>query len=110
MERITMEVGECESHGINILPPDVGESMKHFTYIDDNNIRFGLKAIKGIGDGPIDKVIDTRKENDGKFEDLQDFVDKCGKEVMNKKSLESLIKAGAMDNFGDRGQLWILIF
>ena len=121
MERITMEVGECESHGINILPPDVWESMKHFTYIDDNNIRFWLKAIKWIWDGPIDKVIESREQNiihhpsgasfnnkgsKNWFKDLQDFVDKCGKEVMNKKSLESLIKAGAMDTFGDRWQLW----
>lgn len=106
MERITMEVGECESHWINILPPDVWESMKHFTYIDDNNIRFWLKAIKWIWDWPIDKVINTREEVGWKFEDLQDFVDSCGKEVMNKKSLESLIKAWAMDNFWDRWQLW----
>jgi len=106
MERITMEVGECESHWINILPPDVWESMKHFTYIDDKNIRFWLKAIKWIWDGPIDKIIDTRKEVGWKFKDLQDFVDKCGKEVMNKKSLEALIKAGAMDNYGERWQMW----
>ncbi|NCP77212.1 hypothetical protein GW830_03730 [bacterium] len=48
MERITMEIGECKSKGINILPPDVNESMKHFTYIDAHHIRFGLKAIKGL--------------------------------------------------------------
>jgi len=106
MERITMEVGECESHGINILPPDVWESMKHFTYIDDENIRFWLKAIKWIWDGPIDKIIDTRKEVGWKFKDLQDFVDKCGKDVMNKKSLEALIKAWAMDKYGQRWQMW----
>lgn len=46
MERITMEIGECKSKGIDILPPDVNESMKHFTYIDRRHIRFGLKAIK----------------------------------------------------------------
>jgi len=106
MDRIVLEVWEAESHWINILPPDVWESMKHFTYIDDENIRFWLKAIKWIWDWPIDKIIDTRQEVGWKFEDLQDFVDKCWKEVMNKKSLEALIKAGAMDNFGQRWQMW----
>lgn len=109
MERITMEVWEAESHWINILPPDVWESMKHFTYIDDENIRFWLKAIKWIWEWPIDKIIDTRKEFGWKFEDLQSFVDSCWKEVMNKKSLESLIKAWAMDNLGERWQMWYSI-
>jgi DNA polymerase III alpha subunit len=71
MDRITMEVWEAESHWINILPPDVWQSMKHFTYIDDNNIRFWLKAIKWIWDGPIDKIIDTRQEVGWKFEDFK---------------------------------------
>ena len=118
MDRITMEVGEAESHWINILPPDVWESMKHFTYIDDKNIRFWLKAIKWIWDWPIDKIIESREQNiihppvgtsfeKGRwFENLQDFVEKCGKEVMNKKSLEALIKSGAMDRFGQRWQMW----
>ncbi|MDD2892028.1 MAG: DNA polymerase III subunit alpha, partial [Candidatus Gracilibacteria bacterium] len=56
MERITMEIGECKSKGIDILPPDVNESKKHFTYIDPKHIRFGLKAVKGLGDGPIDSI------------------------------------------------------
>lgn len=47
-DRIALEVAECKSKGINILPPDINESRKHFTYIDDTNIRFGLKAIKGL--------------------------------------------------------------
>ena len=47
-ERITMEIEECKAKGITVLPPDVNESMKHFTYIDSKNVRFGLKAIKGL--------------------------------------------------------------
>ncbi len=47
-ERITMEIEECKAKGITVLPPDVNESMKHFTYIDRKNVRFGLKAIKGL--------------------------------------------------------------
>ncbi len=121
MERIVMEVWECESNGISILPPDVQGSMKHFTYIDNETIRFGLKAIKWIWDGPINKIIEARstpllgKEGQGvvwgdvPFKDLQDFVEKCGKEVINKKSLEALIKSWAMDSFGNRWQMWASI-
>ncbi|MDP5038825.1 MAG: hypothetical protein NWP80_00065, partial [Candidatus Gracilibacteria bacterium] len=104
MERIVLEVGECKSKGINVLPPDVNQSMKHFTYIDDKTIRFGLKAIKGIGDGPINSISNSQK--DGKYIDLQDFVQRVGKEVINKKSLEALILSGSMDSFGERGQLY----
>ncbi len=106
MERITMEVWECESKWIHILPPDVQQSMKHFTYIDDSNVRFWLKAIKWIWNGPIDRIIEARKEVDWKFKNLQHFIETCGKEVANKKSLEALIKSGAMDAFGERWQMW----
>jgi DNA polymerase-3 subunit alpha len=91
MDRITLEVAEAQSKGINILPPDVNHSLKHFTYIDDKNIRFGLKAVKGLGDGPIDGMIAARK--DQKFENISDFIERGGKEVTNKKALEALILA-----------------
>ncbi|MCH8518427.1 DNA polymerase III subunit alpha [Candidatus Gracilibacteria bacterium] len=103
MDRIKLEVAEAKNHGIGILPPDVNESMKHFTFIDEKNIRFGLKAIKGLGDGPIAAIIDTRSEK--KFSDIDDFMKRAGREVLNKKSLEALIFAGAMDVFGERGSL-----
>lgn len=72
MERIVLEVGEAQANGIEIMRPDINESRKHFTYIDDKNIRFGLKAIKGLGDGPIDAILEARKEKP--FEDLDDFI------------------------------------
>ncbi|MBB1564739.1 DNA polymerase III subunit alpha [Candidatus Gracilibacteria bacterium] len=105
MERVILEVAECESKGISVLPPSVNESLKHFTYINDKNIRFGLKALKGIGDGPIDKIIEARKNLGRKFENLEEFIDLCGKEVINKKSLEALIWSGAMDDLGIRKQM-----
>ncbi|MDD3302291.1 MAG: DNA polymerase III subunit alpha [Candidatus Gracilibacteria bacterium] len=107
LDRISLEVGEALSNKINILPPSINESLKHFTYIDDNNIRFGLKAIKGLGDGPIDKIIEVRNSMEGgKFTNLDEFVKHAGKEVINKKSLEALIKSGSMDDLGDRGQMF----
>ncbi|PID86360.1 DNA polymerase III subunit alpha [Candidatus Gracilibacteria bacterium] len=109
MDRIVMEVSECELKGISVLPPSVNESLKHFTYIDKTTIRFGLKAIKGIGDGPIDRIIQVREKIGGKFKDLRHFIEECGKEVINKKSLESLILSGAMDDLGLRKQMFISI-
>ena len=107
MERIVLEVSECEAKWISVLPPSVNESLKHFTYIDDKNIRFWLKAIKWIWDWPIDKIIESRWQSN--FQDLDSFVELCWKEVVNRKSLESLIMSGAMDEFWVRKQMKISI-
>lgn len=106
MERIVLAVWECESKWISVLPPSVNESLKHFTYIDDKNIRFWLKAIKWIWDWPIDKIIEARNNNNSKFEDLEQFIEFCWKEVINKKSLESLIMSWAMDELWVRKQIY----
>lgn len=104
MERIVLEVWECTSKGIKVLPPSINDSMKHFTYINDETIRFGLKAIKWIGDGPI-AAIKLGRES-GKYTSLEDFIARAGREVINKKSLEALILSGSLDEFGERGQLF----
>ncbi len=115
MERITMEVEECEFKGIEVLPPNVQGSLKHFTYIDDKTIRFWLKAIKWLWNWPIDRIIEARnsslsvypngREEATWFKDLEDFVERCWKEVINKRSLEALIKAWAMDDLWERAQM-----
>ena len=105
MERVILEVAECESKWISVLPPSVNESLKHFTYINDKNIRFWLKALKWIWDWPIDKIIEARKNLWRKFENLEEFIDLCWKEVINKKSLEALIWSGAMDDLWIRKQM-----
>lgn len=103
IDRIRMEISEATAKGIKVLPPDVNESRKHFTYIDAKTIRFGLKAIKGLGDGPIDLIRSALKE--GKFTSIEDFIERTGASVINKKSLESLIYSGALDAFGERASL-----
>lgn len=103
MDRIVLEVGEAQSKGIEILRPDINESLKHFTYLDDAHIRFGLKAIKWLWDGPIDAILQSR--SGGAFKNIDDFIKRAGSEVLNKKSLEALIYAGAMDQFWDRKAL-----
>ncbi|EKD30582.1 MAG: hypothetical protein ACD_78C00002G0001 [uncultured bacterium (gcode 4)] len=103
MERITMEIGECKSKGIEILPPDVNESMKHFTFIDKKHIRFGLKAIKGLWDGPIDSI--RRNRENAPYTTIYEFIERNSGDVINKKALEALILSGALDNLGDRASL-----
>ncbi len=103
MERITMEIEECTSKNIEILPPDINESRKHFTYIDKKNIRFGLKAIKGLGDGPIESIQKGRETKT--YGSLLELMAQTSGEVINKKSLEALILSGALDRYGERGSL-----
>ncbi|MBI2552254.1 DNA polymerase III subunit alpha [Candidatus Uhrbacteria bacterium] len=88
--------------GIKVLPPDVNESHKDFTYVDDQTIRFGLLAIKNLGSDVVEAVIEEREQG-GAYENLEDFLKRVQHKNLNKKSLESLIKSGAMDCFGDRG-------
>jgi DNA polymerase III subunit alpha len=105
MERIVMEVNECEQVWISVLPPSINESMKHFTFIDKKTIRFWLKAIKWIGDGPIDKIISARADW-GEYKDIENFIERVWKEVINKKSLEALSLSWAMDEIWDRAQIY----
>ncbi len=105
MDRITMEVEECEWKWISVLPPDIQSSLKHFTYVNDKTIRFWLKAIKWLWNGPIERIIEVRKLLKGQFKDLEEFVEKCWTEVINKRSLEALIKAWAMDSLWERASM-----
>ncbi len=102
-DRIRMEIEEAKSKWIQVLPPDINESMKHFTFIDNEHIRFGLKAIKWLGDGPITSLQAARKNE--KFTSITDLIERTGSEVINKKSLESLILSWALDSLGERASL-----
>lgn len=104
LERVAMEVWECLKNEINVLPPSINESKKHFTYINDKTIRFWLKAIKWIWDGPIEAIKNWRQEK--KYESLDDFISRAWKEVINKKSLESLILSWSLDDFWNRWELF----
>ncbi len=102
-DRIVLEINESRSKNIQVLVPDVNESRKHFTYINKDNIRFGLKAVKGVWDGPVETVLRGREA--GRYVSLEDFIQRTGGDVINKKTLEALIKSGAMDGFWERGQM-----
>jgi DNA polymerase III subunit alpha len=104
LEKVAAAVQECSRMGIKVLPPDINESLKTFTYIDDNTVRFGLLVIKNLGSEVIETMIEERKTN-GPFVDLVDFASRISHRAFNKKSLEAMIKAGALDRFGNRNML-----
>jgi DNA polymerase-3 subunit alpha len=104
LEKIAEAVTECKRIEINVLPPDLNESLANFTYINDRTIRFGLLAIKNLGEEVINSIIEERRVN-GPFQDLADFARRITHRAFNKKALESLIKSGALDRFGERKQL-----
>jgi DNA polymerase-3 subunit alpha len=90
--------------GIQVLPPDVNESLSNFTYVEDGKIRFGLSAIKGLGDGSVKMIIEARNEG-GKFQSIEDFAHRSPAKILNKKTIESLAYSGAMDTLGERKQI-----
>lgn len=104
LEKIAEAVHECERLGIAVFSPDINESRTDFTYISDTQIRFGLLVIKNLGAEVVEAIIAERKRN-GQFKDLSDFAGRITHHAFNKKSLEALIKAGALDRFGERRQL-----
>src|SRR5258708_5451573 len=103
MPTIAEAVEECKKMNIQVLPPDVNESLANFTVVDENNIRFGLTAIKNLGSDVVDIIIQQRK-NDGKFSSIHDFVKRVQTKNFNKKSWEALAKSGALDSLGERNQ------
>jgi DNA polymerase III subunit alpha len=104
IERLAIEITECRHMGIEVLPPDVNESFLEFAVVPGKNqIRFGMAAIKNVGTGAVEEIIRARES--GRFENLQDFLSKVDSRIVNKKTIESLIKAGALDSLEDRSVL-----
>lgn len=97
-EKVAQYVNETRRMGIRVLPPDINESYTDFTVVEDS-IRFGLSAIKNVGTNVIECIEEERKQN-GKFENFIDFCERVDGSVLNKKTLESLIKSGTFDSMG----------
>ncbi len=116
VEKIGEHIEECKRMGLDVLPPSINESFSQFTVVNNpphpHKIRFGLTTIKNFGDG-ISSAITAERKRGGKFSSLADFLHRVKDRNLNKKSLESLIKAGALDDlpvssgsgFGERGLL-----
>jgi DNA polymerase-3 subunit alpha len=103
-DKVPFYVNQCHEMGIQVLPPDVNESDVGFTVVE-GEIRFGLNAVKGVGRGAIEAIIASREQ--GRFESLYDFCGRVDSGLVNKRTLEALIKSGAFDSTGDtrRGML-----
>lgn len=92
--------------GIEVLPPDINESFHEFGIVPGKNqIRFGMDAIKNVGHGAVEEILRARETLGGEFTSLEDFCRAVSTRIVNRKSLESLIKSGALDKYADRSQL-----
>lgn len=112
IDRLAIEITECKHMGINVLPPDINESYGEFAVVPPaegesltgkESIRFGMNAIKNVGGGAVNEILAARET--GKFASLDDFISAVNTRVVNRKALESLIRAGAFDRFADRSTL-----
>jgi DNA polymerase-3 subunit alpha len=104
VERIGFLIDECKKIGIRVLAPDLNESEEDFSVVGENLIRFGLSAVKNVGSNFVEEIVKERNKS-GQFVSLSDFLDRISTKDLNKKSMESLIKAGAFDKFQERNCL-----
>lgn len=107
VEKIGEFIAECKRMEIPVLPPDINESFSDFTVVkreEKDKIRFGLTTIKNFGEGIAKTIIEEREKN-GKFKSLSDLLKRIKDRNLNKKSLEALIKSGALDELGERGAM-----
>jgi DNA polymerase-3 subunit alpha len=103
-DKIVQYIGECREMGIRVLPPDVNEAQKFFTVVprgEEADIRFGLAAIKNVGEGAVEAMLAAR-EDGGAFLSLFDFCDRVDLKAVNRRVVESLIKSGSFDSIDDR--------
>ncbi len=113
VDKVAESVAECKRMGIPVLPPSVNESFEDFAVVPNEThtpgvgekIRFGLNTIKNFGEGIATTIIEERKRG-GRYRSLSDFLSRVKDKNLNKKSLEALIKAGALDEFADRGAMF----
>ncbi len=125
LDKVTNFIKECRHMGIQVLPPDINQSDAGFTIVESpeaaevktfgrtrfdfrvppgSAIRFGLAAIKNVGEGPVEEIIRARSEG-GPFQSLTDFCERVDLRKVNRRALEALIKVGALDAWGEREQL-----
>lgn len=100
-DRVVLEIMECETMGIDVLPPSINDSFSTFTVVNDTTIRFGLDAIKGLGHGTVQEILSVR-EADGRFSSLENILQRVPAKLMNKKTIEALALSGALDELGER--------
>jgi DNA polymerase-3 subunit alpha len=100
IEQITLYMAECKRMGINVLGPDVNKSFHNFSADAEGNVRFGMAAIKGVGEAAVKSIIDERRVN-GEFKDIYDFMERVNFSTVNSKCIENMAYAGAFDSLID---------
>lgn len=105
LDKLAIDIAECDRMKIKVLPPSVNESFEDFGVVKENdNVRFGLSAVKNVGLAVAEEIVEERKKG-GIYKDLKDFISRLQGKVINKKSMESLVMAGALDDLGERAEL-----
>jgi DNA polymerase-3 subunit alpha len=104
-EKVALEIEECKQMGISVLPPSVNESFHDFTVIKSKHIRFGLTAIKNLGESGVNAILEARGKENIPFASLEDFLVRTEVSQINKKNLEALVFSGALDAFASRGDI-----
>lgn len=99
-DKVAAAVAECHRMALRVLPPDVNESYENFAVVGTDAIRFGLAAVKNVGLGAVEAILATREES-GPFTSLEDLLERVDPRAVNKRVLESLVKAGALDSLGE---------
>ena len=108
-DKIPGEIEECKKLNIKVLSPSINKSFVEFGVDKENNaIYYGLAAIKNLGEAVASAIVEERNLN-GEYKDLEDFLNRVPSMVINKKSLENLIKAGGLDCFGQRSKLFKIL-
>lgn len=106
IDRLSIEIAECKHMGIEVLQPSVNESFHEFAVVPGKfQIRFGMDAIKNVGHGAVDEILRVREKLGGRINNVEDFCRNVNCRIVNRKALESLIKSGAMGDYGERGVL-----
>ena len=98
LDKVPYYIEECKRLNIEILKPDINESETRFTVDENGKIRFGMGSIKNVGTVAVDSIVEERRKN-GKYKSFTEFCERIQGEAVNKKCIESLIKAGAFDEF-----------
>lgn len=103
-DKVVTLIDECSAMNLPLLPPDVNRGQFSFTVSEQGEVIYGLGAIKGLGEGPVEGIMAARKEG-GDFKDLFDFCARIDGRKVNKRALDALIRSGAMDNIGPEGEI-----
>ncbi len=104
IERLAIEISECRHMGLNVVNPDVNQSFVEFAIVpNEETIRFGMAAVKGVGTGAVEEILRARE--DGPFASIADFAKRVSTRKVNRKAWESLVKSGAFDELGDRSDI-----